>query len=701
MVFDNRRSEDRVMKLNEHNSKQLFRESGIPVPEGVLLKPGDTPDIPFDPPWVLKSQVLSGGRGKAGGIRMADTRDRAEAELRRIFEMSIKGERVRLVRVEPRAAFSRELYLSVTLDRQSRSFCVTAGRTGGVDIESCDPETLLIEHASPDAGLAPYQIRNIFFHLGLPRELMKPFFALLTNLFDCCLKHRLLLAEINPLVVTEGGDLLALDGKVEIDGHRVGIDPSLNRFFESAHLSDEENRSREAGLSYHKLDGFVGLMVNGAGLAMASMDILNYSGLEAANFLDLGGGADSEAMRTALDILFDDSRVGMVFINIFGGILSCHKVAQSMLGALDGRPPRKPIVVRFAGNGAADGLAALREAAVSGLHLCDDLASARAALEKLKGERQGAVHTPLRVESGTPLLPARPRAESSPFPLPEDCRILVQGLTGRQGQLHCRLMQEYGSRVVAGVTPGKGGTEVLGVPVFNTVREATRAMRVDASIIFVPGAMAPDAVLEAAAAGLGWAICITDGIPQLDMLRALERLKDSPTRVIGPNCPGLVMPGRTKIGIMPGDIFTPGPVAVFSRSGTLTYECVDRLTRAGIGQSVCVGIGGDPFVGTSFTDLCRLVRFDPQTRAVVILGEIGGRAEEDLGRYMQESGFELPVFGFIAGRTAPPGKRLGHAGAILEKGSGGIEAKLRAMADSGFHLIDDLDQIAPAVGKVL
>lgn len=689
------------MKLNEHNSKQLFQECGIPVPQGVLLTPGDLPDIPIPLPWVLKSQVLSGGRGKAGGIRLADTAEQARAELQRLFSLDIKGERVRLVRVEPRAAFGREMYLSVTLDRRSRSLCVTAGRAGGVDIEACDPATILVERAMPDAGLAPFQIRNIFFHLGLAKELMKPFTALLTALFDMTLRHRLLLAEINPLVVTDGGELLALDGKVEIDGHRVGIDPSLNRFFEPAHLSPEENRSREAGLSYHKLEGFVGLMVNGAGLAMASMDILNYSGLEAANFLDLGGGADSAAMRTALDILFDDERVGMVFINIFGGILSCHKVAQSMLGALDGRPPRKPIVVRFAGNGAADGLALLREADVRGLHLCPDLSSARAELEKLKGAMQGAVHTPVRVESTAPLLPARPRAEGSPFPLPGDCRILVQGLTGRQGQLHCRLMQEYGSRVVAGVTPGKGGTEVLGVPVFDTVREARMAMRVDASIIFVPGALAPDAVLEAAAAGLDWVVCITDGIPQLDMLRALERIKGCPTRVIGPNCPGLIMPGRTKIGIMPGDIFTPGPVAVFSRSGTLTYECVDRLTRAGIGQSVCVGIGGDPFVGTSFTDLCRLVRHDPQTRAVIILGEIGGSAEEDLGRYMRDTGFELPVFGFIAGRTAPPGKRLGHAGAILEKGSGGIEAKLRAMADSGFHLIDDLDQIAPAVGRVL
>jgi succinyl-CoA synthetase alpha subunit len=392
----------------------------------------------------------------------------------------------------------------------------------------------------------------------------------------------------------------------------------------------------------------------------------------------------------------------MVFINIFGGILSCHKVAQALLEALDGQEPRKPIVIRFAGNGAAEGLALLRQADLPGLSLCPDLSTARQALEALKTPAmRAAAHEPVRVASTAPVLPAKSRTQSTPFPLPADCRILVQGLTGKQGQLHCRLMQEYGSKVVAGVTPGKGGTEVLGVPVFDTVREAARASAIDASIIFVPGAMAPDAVLEAAAAGIPWVICITDGIPQLDMLRALERLKGSPTRVMGPNCPGLVMPGRTKIGIMPGDIFSPGPVAVFSRSGTLTYECVDRLTRAGIGQSVCVGIGGDPFVGTSFTDLCRLVRHDPETRAVVILGEIGGQAEEELGAYMQDSGFELPVFGFIAGRTAPPGKRLGHAGAILEKGAGGIEVKLRAMAHAGFHLIDDLDQIPAAVAGVL
>ncbi|NLW81587.1 MAG: succinate--CoA ligase subunit alpha [Desulfovibrionales bacterium] len=690
------------MKLNEHNSKQVFRDAGLPVPQGILVRPGQEPVADFPLPWMLKAQVLAGGRGKAGGILMAKTADQARIGLQSLFDLSIKGEAVRLVRIEPNIAVTREMYLSVSLHRQHRCLCVTAGRRGGVDIESCPPDSLLIEQVLPDTDLQPFQIRNLFFHLQLPWNLMKPFATMLDRLFTCCLRHRLLLAEINPLVVLEGGQLMALDGKVEIDDHWMSMHPELERFLEPAHLSAEEIRTRDAGLSYHSLDGFVGLMVNGAGLAMASMDILSASGLAAANFLDLGGGADENAMRTALDILFDDPRVSMLFVNIFGGILSCHTVAESMLKALDARPPRKPIVVRFAGNSAHQGLGLLRQAGLPGLHLCPDLASATKALHSLKaGQMAGMAKTMEPVPPSRRFHHPNPRRTDTPFPLPDDCRILVQGLTGKQGQLHCRLMQGYGSRVVAGVTPGKGGAEVLGLPVFDTVREASSSMPIDASIIFVPAAQSPDAVLEAAAAGIGWVVCITDGIPQLDMLRTLLRLQDSPTRVIGPNCPGLIVPGKTKIGIMPGSIFTPGPVAVFSRSGTLTYECVDRLTRAGIGQSVCVGIGGDPFVGTSFTDLCRLIRHDPSTKAVVILGEIGGQAEEDLGEYMVRTGFELPVFGFIAGRTAPPGKRLGHAGAILAKGEGGIEAKLKAMADAGFQLLDNLDQVAEAVARVL
>ncbi|NLY40150.1 MAG: succinate--CoA ligase subunit alpha [Desulfovibrionales bacterium] len=689
------------MKLNEHNSKRLFQEAGLPVPEGILLTENDPLDAPFALPWVLKAQVLSGGRGKAGGIQVVETHEQARNQWAELLNLTIRDEPVRLVRIEPKAAFVRELYLSVAVNRAQKSICITAGRMGGVDIESAAPETILVEHVDIDAGLQPFQIRNLFFHLDLPPDLGKPFAALLETLFALCLRHRLLLAEINPLVLTPDNTLLILDGKVECDDHQVSLDPDLNRFFEPAHMRPEEIQSRAAGLSFHSLDGFVGLMVNGAGLAMATMDILNHEGLEAANFLDLGGGADVQAMRTAMDILFQDARVSMIFINIFGGILSCEKVAQSMLEALNNTAPQKPVIVRFAGNSAAQGLALLRDSGLSNLFLSSDFTSALEFLHMHKAGRCSS-KTYSSVMPPSPLArPVRYRETNRPFPLPEDCRIVVQGITGKQGQLHCRLMQEYGSHIVAGVTPGKGGQQVLGVPVFNTVREAALSMRLDASIIFVPGAMAPDAVLEAAAAGIPWVICITDGIPQQNMLRALQRLRGTNTRVIGPNCPGLVLPGHTKIGIMPGDIFLPGPVAVFSRSGTLTYECVNILTQAGIGQSVCVGIGGDPFIGTSFTQLCSLVRHDPQTKAVVILGEIGGTAEEELGAYMRETGFELPVFGFIAGQTAPPGKRLGHAGAILEQGGGGIEVKLRAMAAAGFQLVPNLHQIAEEVARVL
>lgn len=689
------------MKINEHKSKGMFEEAGLPVPQGALLTAKDAFSPPFDPPWVLKAQVLTGGRGKAGGIRIVESVDQARAQLQELFTLTIKKEPVRLVRVEPKIDARRELYLSVSMDRAARSLCITAGRVGGVEIESQPRENLLCEHVALEGDLAAYQIRNLFFHLRLPRNLQGAFTTLLRALYALTTRHRLLLAEINPLVITAEGTLLALDGKVDIDDHQVTIDSSLNRFFESAHLSAEENRSRQAGLSFHKLDGFVGLMVNGAGLAMATMDQLNHNGLEAANFLDLGGGADEQAMRTAFDILFDDSRVNMIFINIFGGILSCERVARSMLAALEGTSPPKPVVVCFAGNSAREGLALLQRSALDNLHICPDMHAAIAFLHTQKGEAlPSRDYPPIRIPSPQ-ARPVTARPVPSPFPLPERCRILVQGITGRQGQLHCRLMQEYGSHIVAGVTPGKGGTEVLGVPVFDTVRDAVLATKVDASIIFVPGAFAPDAVLEAAAAGIAWVVCITDGIPQQDMLRVLNALQNSPTRVIGPNCPGLIIPGQTKIGIMPGNIFLPGPVAVFSRSGTLTYECVNRLTNAGIGQSVCVGIGGDPFIGTDFRELCQLVRLDPRTRAVVILGEIGGSAEEDLGQYLQESKFELPVFGFIAGQTAPPGKRLGHAGAILEQGCAGVEKKLRAMAASGFQLLPSLDEVATAVARVL
>ena len=263
----------------------------------------------------------------------------------------------------------------------------------------------------------------------------------------------------------------------------------------------------------------------------------------------------------------------------------------------------------------------------------------------------------------------------------KDTRLLVQGM-GRMGQFHAKLSLEYGTQVVGGVAPGKGGSAVEGIPLFDTVRDAMLATSANASVIFVPPPGAADAILEAADAGIALAVCITEGIPVLDMVRARAALRGSPMRLVGPNCPGVVTPGECRIGIMPAQITRPGPVGVVSRSGTLTYEAVDQLSRLGIGQSSCLGIGGDPIIGTSFVDALALFQADPQTRAIVMIGEIGGNAEESAAEFIQKH-VTKPVVAFIAGQNAPPGKRMGHAGAIIAGGKGRAADKIAALEAAG------------------
>jgi succinyl-CoA synthetase alpha subunit len=284
----------------------------------------------------------------------------------------------------------------------------------------------------------------------------------------------------------------------------------------------------------------------------------------------------------------------------------------------------------------------------------------------------------------------------------QNTRVVVQGLTGREGTFHAQQMLEYGSRVVAGVTPGKGGSKHLDLPVFNTMAEAARETAASASVIFVPPAYAADAILEAIDAALPLVVSITEGIPTLDMVRVAAVLNSSPTRLIGPNCPGIISPGKCKIGIMPGRIHKPGHVGVVSRSGTLTYEAVDQLTRLGIGQSTCIGIGGDPIIGTNFLDAIRLFNDDPETHAMVMIGEIGGNAEEKAAEFIRAN-VRKPVVGFIAGQTAPPGRRMGHAGAIISGGQGTAREKYAAMQAAGIHCVESPAEIgatlAAALGK--
>ncbi|MFN2372794.1 MAG: succinate--CoA ligase subunit alpha [Cyclonatronaceae bacterium] len=282
----------------------------------------------------------------------------------------------------------------------------------------------------------------------------------------------------------------------------------------------------------------------------------------------------------------------------------------------------------------------------------------------------------------------------------KDTRLIVQGFTGKEGTFHAEQMIEYGTNVIGGVTPGKGGTKHLGRPVFNTVADAVKQEGANTSVIFVPPAFASDAIIEAALAGIGVIVCISEGIPTKDMILAKDIVNRYGSVLIGPNCPGIITPGEAKIGIMPGMIFSRGPVGVISRSGTLTYEAVDQLTKAGLGQSTAIGIGGDPIIGTTHIDAVKLFNDDPETEAIVLIGEIGGTAEEEAAAYIRQH-VKKPVVAFIAGRTAPPGRRMGHAGAIVSGGKGTAQDKMKALAEAGITVCENPAVIGETMKSIL
>src|SRR5215210_5967301 len=642
------------MDLLEYQGKQLFRDHGVPTPDG---QPAQTAQEAVEAaeelgyPVVIKAQVLIGGRGKAGGIKVANDREEAREHAEAILGMDIRGLTVRELYVEAATDIAEEYYAAILLDRGAKQPMAMLSRMGGMDVEEIaerDPAAIARVHVDSLIGFQDFHGRRLCFEAGIAGDVTRPVGALLARLYETFVAEDAMLVEVNPLLVTEARDVVALDAKVTVDGNALFRHPNVAAMRNPSAEDPQEQMARERGLTYVKLDGNIGVLGNGAGLVMSTLDVVAQAGGRPANFLDAGGGSKAEAIVGAVEVILSDPKVDAVLFNIFGGITRCDEVARGLVTAFGQIDVKVPFVVRLDGTNDEEGRRIIAEAQLPSVTVEKTMLDAAA--------REGSFH----------------------------------GLNNRR----------YGTELVAGVTPGKGGQDVEGVPIFDTVHEAVAETGANTSMVFVPPRFAADSVLEAAAAGVELVVCITEGIPAHDMLRVYTHLRRGSTRMIGPNCPGVLSPGKANVGIIPAHFFSEGGVGLVSRSGTLTYQIGNELAQRGFGNSTIVGIGGDPVVGSSFIDIISLFERDDQTELIVMCGEIGGDEEERTADFIAEN-VSKPVVGYIAGFTAPPGKTMGHAGAIVSGSSGTAAAKAGALEAKGVRVGRTPTQVSDIAVEIL
>ena len=678
----------------EYQAKELFAKHGVTTTLGIVVTTPEEARAAAEKLGfcVVKAQVKAGGRGKAGGVKLAKTPDEAFEHASNILGMEIKGLTVNRVLITPATPPVEEYYFSFLLDRANRQYLCIASVEGGVEIEEVaktNPDAVKQIPINPGTGVDAEKAREIATEAKFPEAVFEQAVTMIEALFRVFTEEDATLVEVNPLARLEGDKLEALDGKISLDDNASEVRHPDHEQFEIKDETDPlEAKAKERGLNYVKLDGQVGIIGNGAGLVMSTLDVVAYAGekhggVKPANFLDIGGGANAQVMADGLDVILHDAQVKSVFVNVFGGITACDEVANGIKGALEilGDEASKPLVVRLDGNNVAEG---------------------RRILDELNHPLVTQVPTMDGAADKAAELANTLRSESMSIYLNKDSKIIVQGMTGGMGSKHTTLMLDAGSNIVGGVNARKAGTTVeLGgqeLPVFGSVKEAMTETGADVSVVFVPPAFTKDACIEAIDAGIGLLVVITEGVPVQDTAEVWAYLEGKSTRMIGPNCPGIITPGESLAGITPHTIAGKGPIGLVSKSGTLTYQMMYELKDFGF--TTAIGIGGDPVVGTTHIDALAAFEADPDTQAIVMIGEIGGDAEERAAAYIKDH-VTKPVVGYVAGFTAPEGKTMGHAGAIVSGSSGTAAAKKEALEAVGVKVGKTPSETAALMREIL
>ncbi len=698
------------MDLFEYQARDMFEKHGVPVLGGVVATTPQEAEAAAvklgGGTVVVKAQVKTGGRGKAGGVKLAHSPAEAAEKAEQILGMDIKGHTVHRVMVAQGAKIAEEFYFSVLLDRANRNYLAMCSVEGGMEIEQLAverPEALARVAVDPLVGIDEAKAAEIVAAANFPEELRSDVAKVIQQLWTVFKAEDATLVEVNPLVRTEDGTIIALDGKVTLDDNASEVRHPDHEALEDKASSDPlEAKAKAHGLNYVKLDGAVGIIGNGAGLVMSTLDVVAYAG-------EKHGGVKPPTSSTSAAAPTPRSWP-------LGSTSSSMTRRSSRCSSTSSAASPRATRSRRASSGPSRSSARRRTSRWSCVSTATTSSSAarscaRPTTRSSPSPRRWTAVPTRPPSSRTSPPPSEPDFErdhtAMSIYLNKDSRIIVQGITGGMGAKHTALMLDSGATIVGGVNARKAGTTVkhkdhdgndVTLPVFGTVKEAMAETGANVSVLFVPPAFTKDAAIEAIDAEMPLIVVITEGVPVQDTAEVWAYLQGKKTRMIGPNCPGIITPGESLAGITPHTITGKGPVGLVSKSGTLTYQMMYELRD--LGFSTAIGIGGDPIVGTTHIDALEAFENDPETKAIVMIGEIGGDAEERAAAYIKEH-VTKPVVGYVAGFTAPEGKTMGHAGAIVSGSAGTAQAKKEALEAVGVRVGKTPSETAALLREVL